>query len=84
MKWDGDISTTVSCVDCDAWAKTLCKAQAIGCGCSGWELGNLWGEIEEFTSMHLGYDVETGEESPDGFDPKLSKVKFSVEDGVGY
>jgi hypothetical protein len=84
QKWEGEISVTTFCVDCDAWADALCKAQAVVCGCSGWELGNLWGEIAEFSAEHLGYDAETGEESPDGFDEDLLKVQWSVVDGVGY
>ena len=76
QKWEGEVSATTFCVDCDAWAGALCKAQAVVCGCSGWEL-RLWGEIAEFSAEHLGYDPETGDETPDGFDADLLKVVWS-------
>jgi hypothetical protein len=61
QKWEGEVHTTKFCVDCDAWSKALMTAQQIACGCSGWSLGELWGEIAEFTEQHIGYDPVTGE-----------------------
>jgi len=60
QKWEGSVSNTAFCVDCDAWAAALSKAQHAACGCSGWEYGCMWQEIAEFTDEHLGYDHKTG------------------------
>jgi hypothetical protein len=87
QKWEGEVSTSVWCADCDAWATALCAAQRIVCDCSGWPIGDLWIEIADFCHEHLGYhpsweeDEDTVHFSPD---PKLANVSFRVDDGVGY
>jgi hypothetical protein len=94
---DGSASTTRFCVDCHAWAMALCRAQETVCGCSGWELGDLWQEVEEFSREHLGYDPsdrrpqrEPGDEVFT-LDPRLSGAAPTrgrglafVDDGIGY
>lgn len=85
QKWEGDISASVFCVECDEWASALCKAQQIVCNCSGWELGNLWGEIREFTAEHLGYSADFDPEDPEAcgyfgeLDPKLIEPRAHVD-----
>jgi len=61
QKWEGEVSSTTFCVDCDAWSKALLAAQHEACGCAGWLYGEMWSTIGEFTDEHLGYDHETGE-----------------------
>jgi hypothetical protein len=79
-KWEGEINTTVFCAECHAWAMALCTAQQVVCGCSGWPVGGLWGEIEEFTREHLGYAPDFDPEDPEAcgwhgkLDPKLSGI----------
>ena len=62
MGWEGTVESYSECVDCAAWGSAFARAQGVACGCSGWELGAMWDEIEEFTREHLYYDPKTGRE----------------------
>jgi hypothetical protein len=89
QKWEGEVSATVFCRDCYAWAMALCQAQRIVCECSGWPLGDLWDEIREFSSEHLGYDPSRDPEDEKDFlpgtpDPELAGFELRVDDGYGY
>ncbi len=52
-KWDhGDITTWSDCSACDAWGDAFAAEQRRVCGCSGWELGQLWDAIAEHGREH--------------------------------
>jgi hypothetical protein len=82
-KWEGEVSSHSTCLGCSAWGLALAKAQLPVCGCSGWELGSMWQEVEEFAREHLDYDPKTGEEFPRPRKRKPSVVVADVEMGEG-
>jgi len=60
-KWEGDVSSTRSCLECEAWAKVFVEAQRRECGEGCWIVGSLWSGIREFCEEHLGYSPKRRE-----------------------
>lgn len=51
---EGGVDTYAICEACERWSEAFMAAQRIACGCSGYELGQLWSAMDEFREEHMG------------------------------
>ena len=51
-KWEGGVESFTFCLTCEAWTRAFMAEQQRVCGCSGWEMGHVWGAIKEHEQEH--------------------------------